>query len=480
MDLFSFNYLEPAGDKSAGNSPPKAEREPRIRTVGQLLKETREALEQGFSRVWVQGEISNFKAHPSGHQYFTLKDAVGQLSCVVWRSAVGGLAVKLRDGMEVQVCGDVTVYEARGQLQMTVRKVQQSGEGVLQAKFEALKRKLAEEGLFDSARKQPLPAFPETVAIITAASGAALRDMLQVLQRRSPWVRVLIYSVAVQGAGSAAQIAAAIRFLSEPRPGLPTIEVLVVARGGGSLEDLWSFNEEVVARALADCPLPTISAVGHEIDFTIADFVADLRAPTPSAAAELLAPDRMELTATLSRWGQTLQHRVRQVMQHQARVLELLGAAQLQRLVERALGNRQQAVDGLHQQLQQQVSQRMMHTTTRLQSLRFRLEHHAPSAELQRRRTQLLGLAEKLENRCQQHFARHHERLAHLHQLLESLSPRSTMARGYSMSTDAQGRVLHSAAQLQSGEELLTHLADGLVRSRVTASERKKSAAILR
>ena len=474
MDLFSFNFLDPEEQKPTpkrrANPGPEEER---IRTVGQLLKETRETLEHGFSRVWVKGEISNFKAHPSGHQYFTLKDAAGQLSCVVWRSAVGGLAVKMRDGMEVQVCGDVTVYEARGQLQMTVRKVQQSGEGMLQAKFEALKRKLADEGLFDSSLKKPLPAYPENIAIITAASGAALRDMLQVLQRRAPWIHVFVYSVAVQGAGSAAQIAQAIRYLSEPHKGLPALDVLVVARGGGSLEDLWSFNDEEVARALASCPLPTISAVGHEVDFTIADFVADLRAPTPSAAAELLAPDRAELAVTLGRWRQTLQHRVRQFVLHHTRVLELLGAAQLQKLVERALGDRQQAIDDMQQQIQQQLTHRLQSSRADLQALRFQLEQHSPTAELQSRRAQLANLAEKFEMRRLQRISKLRERLVHLHQLIESLSPHATMARGYSLTTGVDGRVLRSVRQLKQGDELITKFADGTIHSRVTSGSGK-------
>ena len=469
MDLFSFNFLDPEEEKPAPKRRAKAlPEEERIRTVGQLLKETRETLEHGFSKVWVKGEISNFKAHPSGHQYFTLKDGAGQLSCVVWRSAVGGLAVKMRDGMEVQVCGDVTVYEARGQLQMTVRRVQQSGEGMLQAKFEALKRKLAEEGLFDSSLKKSLPAYPENIAIITASSGAALRDMLQVLQRRAPWIHVFIYPVAVQGSGSAVQIAQAIRYLSEPHTGLPPLDVLVVARGGGSLEDLWSFNEEDVARALAACPLPTISAVGHEVDFTIADFVADLRAPTPSAAAELLAPDRAELAVTLSRWRQALQHRMRQIVLHHTRVLELLGAAQLQKLVERALGDRQQAMDEMRQKLQQQVTQHLHFTLVDLQSLRFRLAQHSPAAELQRRRTQLANLGEKFEASRRQRFSKLRERLVHLHQLIESLSPQATMARGYSLTTSSDGHVLKSVRQLKQGDELITKFSDGTVHSRIT------------
>jgi exodeoxyribonuclease VII large subunit len=332
-------------------------------------------------------------------------------------------------------------------------------------RFEELKRKLAQEGLFDADQKKRLPSFPQTVAIVTASSGAALRDMLHVLARRAPWVRVLVYSVPVQGAGAHLQIAKAIRWLNEPQAGLPKLDVLVVARGGGSLEDLWSFNEEAVARALADSKLPTISAVGHEIDFTIADFVADLRAPTPSAAAELLAPDRAELSMTLSRWGQSLQYRVRQIIQHHGRVLALMESGNLRRVVERTLANKQQALDEMDATLQQSVVQRFQRQQTRLQELRFRLEQHSPIAELQRRRATLALLREKLQSRTIHRVTKLKSSIDHLRQLLQSLSPDATMARGYTLTMDPQGRPLRTAKQLKPGDEIRTRLSDGEVRS---------------
>lgn len=466
MDLFSFNFLEPEAVPAPTKKAPQHEE--RVLTVGQLLRETRETLEQKFTRIWVKGEISNFKAHPSGHQYFTLKDAQAQISCVIWRSQVSSQKLKLRDGMEVQACGDVTVYEARGQLQMTVRKVQQSGLGALQLRFEELKQRLAGEGLFDPARKVKLPEFPETIAIVTAASGAALRDMLHVMERRAPWIRVLVYSVPVQGADAHHHIAKAIRFLSQKQPGLPDIDVLVVARGGGSLEDLWSFNEESVARALADCPLPTVSAVGHEVDFTIADFVADLRAPTPSAAAELIAPDRAEIAVTLSRWNQSFHFRTRQVLQHHNRVLALMGAGQLDRIMEHTLANSQQAIDEMDATIHAHVRQRLQTLQSQLQTLRFQIGQHSPAAELSRLRAALTFLAEKLHTHVTHRLTSTKQHLSHLQHVLLSLSPDATMARGYSLTTDAKGRPVTSIKSLHPGQEIVTRLTDGTIRSKVT------------
>jgi exodeoxyribonuclease VII large subunit len=472
MDLFSFNYLEPESTPAPERKPKAkpAAAEEQLFTVTQLLRETRETLERGFSRIWVKGEISNFKPHPSGHQYFTLKDAGAQVSCVLWRSQAQTLSLKMRDGMEVQVCGDVTVYEARGQLQMTVRKVQQSGLGALQQRFEELKRQLAAEGLFASERKKSLPSFPETIAIITAASGAALRDMLHVLERRAPWVRVLVYSVAVQGQGAHGQIAEAIRWLSQPQPGLPAIDLLVVARGGGSLEDLWSFNEESVARALADCPLPTISAVGHEIDFTIADFVADLRAPTPSAAAEVLAPDRQELLERLRRWEVSVQARVRQALQQRSRMLGLMGHAALDRVVERAMANRQQSLDEARQLLEYAVQRQWQQRQTKLHQLEIALGRHTPALELQRRRSRLALLQERLQASVTHRFARIREQLEHQRRLLASLSPDATIARGYSLTTNATGKPLQSKQELKPGDTIRTKFKDGTVTSVVSTA----------
>src|SRR3954454_24009035 len=257
----------------------------KVLTVAELTRAIRGTLETRFGAVWVQGEISNYKQHPSGHQYFTLKDSRAQIACVIFRNAPLSIQQPLVDGAQVQIYGNISVFEARGQYQLSVEIVQPRGLGLLQAKFEALKRKLEAEGLFDPARKRALPKFPKRIGIITSPSGAAIRDILNILSRRAPWLSILISPVRVQGSGAAQEIAVAIRELATPNENFAPVDIIIVTRGGGSIEDLWEFNEEIVARAIAVAEVPIVSAVGHEIDFTIADFVADLRAPTPSAAA---------------------------------------------------------------------------------------------------------------------------------------------------------------------------------------------------
>src|SRR5438093_3464666 len=291
----------------------------KVFTVSELTRSIRGTLETRFAAVWVQGEMSNYKLHPSGHQYFTLKDQRAQISCVIWRDTMQPPRQPLADGAQVQVFGTVTVFEARGQYQLNVQILQPRGLGLLQAKFESLKRKLEAEGLFAPERKRPLPKFPRRIGIVTSPSGAAIRDMLNVLSRRAPWLQILINPVRVQGAGAAQEIAVAIRELAMPTKNWSSVDVIVVARGGGSIEDLWEFNEEIVARAIFDSAVPIVSAVGHEIDFTICDFVADLRAPTPSAAAELIVPDITDLRRHMDNCaraiGRELFNRVRDVQQ---------------------------------------------------------------------------------------------------------------------------------------------------------------------
>src|ERR1043166_4505188 len=278
----------------------------KVFTVSELTRGIRGTLETKFGAVWVQGEISNYKLHPSGHQYFTLKDQRAQISCVIWRDTIAPPRQALVDGAQVQVYGTVTVFEARGQYQLNVQILQPRGLGLLQAKFEALKRKLEAEGLFAPERKRPLPKFPGRVGIVTSPSGAAIRDMLNVLRRRAPWLQILINPVRVQGTGAAQEIAVAIREFALPNEVYPPLDLIVVTRGGGSIEDLWEFNEEIVARAIFHSAVPIVSAVGHEIDFTICDFGADLRAPTPSAAAELIIPDVRDLQRQIDRYSRTL------------------------------------------------------------------------------------------------------------------------------------------------------------------------------
>ena len=267
----------------------------KVFTVSELTRNIRGTLETKFGAVWVQGEISNYKLYPSGHQYFTLKDQRAQISCVIWRDTMPAPRQPLVDGAQVQVYGNVTVFEARGQYQLNVQIIQPRGVGLLQAKFEALKRKLEAEGLFAPDRKRELPKLPRRIGIVTSPSGAAIRDLLNVLRRRAPWLQILINPVRVQGTGAAQEIAVAIRELATANENWQQLDLIVVTRGGGSIEDLWEFNEEIVARAIFNSAVPIVSAVGHEIDFTICDFVADLRAPTPSAAGELIVPDIIDL-----------------------------------------------------------------------------------------------------------------------------------------------------------------------------------------
>src|SRR5438552_1670865 len=278
----------------------------KVFSVSELTRNIRNTLEAKFSAVWVQGEISNYKLHPSGHQYFTLKDQRAQISYVSWRDTIAPPRQPLVDGTQVQVYGTVSVYETRGQYQLNVQILQPRGVGVLQAKFETLKRKLEAEGLFGPERKRPLPKLPRRIGIVTSPSGAAIRDMLNVLRRRAPWLQILINPVRVQGTGAAQEIAVAIRELAMPNENWQPLDLIVVARGGGSIEDLWEFNEEIVAREIFNSAVPIVSAVGHEIDFTICDFVADMRAPTPSAAAELIVPDVMDLQRQIDRYARTL------------------------------------------------------------------------------------------------------------------------------------------------------------------------------
>jgi len=278
----------------------------KIFSVSEISRQIKLLLEDSFPALWVEGEISNFRPHHSGHLYFTLKDSEAQISCVMWRSRAAGLALQPQDGQNVRVYGTIRLYEKAGRYQLDLIRMEEAGRGDLQLQFEMLKQKLAEEGLFDEGHKKNLPRFPQSAGIITSPTGAAIRDILSVAARRSPSTTLFIRGVKVQGTGAALEIAEAIIFFNRFHP----VDVLIVGRGGGSLEDLWAFNEEVVARAIYSSEIPVVSAVGHEIDFTIADFVADLRAPTPSAAVEMTLTDDRELQNWLTETGQVIQSKI--------------------------------------------------------------------------------------------------------------------------------------------------------------------------
>lgn len=419
--------------------------QPRVFSVSELTRVVRGVLEEGFGEVCVEGEISNYRKQASGHQYFTLKDAECQLSCVLFARGVWRKQVPLADGMQVRARGRLTVYEARGQYQLNVQSVETAGAGLLQAKFEALKRKLDAEGLFDPARKRALPRFPATVALVTSPSGAALRDMLNIFSRRAPWLRLIVVPVRVQGEGSAEEIASALVDLNEwETNGLPRVDVIIVGRGGGSAEDLWEFNEEIVARAVVASAIPVVSAVGHEIDFTICDFAADLRAPTPSAAAEIVAPDGAELARRLAHMATRVERETRNQLDATAQQLDLAG-------------------ENLSRAVRDRFGELRAWLTERAASLR----EHRPDQVLRLRRQEIDRCAEQLAKRFQVAFSLRQQRLARAAEHLRLLSPDATLKRGYSITTRADGTVLVSAASIEVGERLTTRLADGEIASRV-------------
>jgi len=388
----------------------------RVYTVSALTAEVKAVLEDGFSAIWVEGEVSNFKHHTSGHMYFTLKDANAQIRAVMFRGSNRLLKFQPKDGLAVLVFGTVTLYERRGEYQINVEFMEPKGVGALQLAFEQLKAKLEADGLFDPMRKRPLPRLPRKIGIITSPTGAVIRDMLTIIGRRFPGLAILIHPVQVQGETAAGEVAAALAALGRR----PDLDVLIVARGGGSLEDLWAFNEEVVARAIAASPIPVISAVGHETDVTIADFVADLRAPTPSAAAELVVAQRDEL---------------------RLRVDEL--AARALAATENVLAVRR----------------------ARVQMLGRHLSVLSPLAHLRRQAEFLRGLTRRLHAWWGLAWVQRRERLKVLAEKLGALSPLAILARGYSICWSLPSRhIVKAAADVQLGSEVAVRLHGGELR----------------
>jgi exodeoxyribonuclease VII large subunit len=407
-------------------------------TVGELTRQIRGILETRFGAVWVQGEVSNYKLHPSGHQYFTLKDARAQIACVIWRDTVAPPRQPLVDGTQVQVYGTVTVFEARGQYQLNVQILQPRGVGVLQAKFEALKRKLQAEGLFAPEGKRPLPKFPRRIGIVTSPSGAAIRDMLNVLLRRAPWLQILISPVRVQGTGAAQEIAVAIRELAAPNKAFAPLDLIVVTRGGGSIEDLWEFNEEIVARAIFHSTVPIISAVGHEIDFTICDFVADLRAPTPSAAAELIVPDIIDLHRRIDGCARGL-------------------ARQLLNRVRDA----QQRLDHAREILQRCFAHKIDSYKRGLLHIAAALQARSPARELMVRRNRFVDLHRRLVASPERLLENARHCFRRIEGILRVLGPEATLRRGYSITMNERGKIIRTIAAVRPKMKIRTRMNDG-------------------
>jgi len=410
----------------------------KVLTVTELTRSIRGALETKFRAVWVQGEISNYKLHPSGHQYFTLKDQRTQISCVIWRDTIAPPRQPLVDGSQVQVYGTVTVFEARGQYQLNVQILQPRGVGLLQAKFEALKRKLEAEGLFAAQRKRPLPKFPRRIGIVTSPTGAAIRDMVNVLRRRAPWLQILINPVRVQGTGAAQEIAVAIRELALPNEAFAPLDLIVVTRGGGSIEDLWEFNEEIVARAIFHSSVPIVSAVGHEIDFTISDFVADLRAPTPSAAAELIVPDTIDLQRRID-----------------------AGTRALSRQLLSRVREAQQRLDHARETLQRCLAHKLDSYKRGLLHITRALQARSPARELMVRQNRFTDLQRRLVA-CPARLletARH--RFQHIEGILRVLGPDATLRRGYSITMNERGKIIGTIGAVRPKMKIRTRVSDG-------------------
>ncbi|MFL6622429.1 MAG: exodeoxyribonuclease VII large subunit [Sulfurifustis sp.] len=428
-------------------------------TVSRLNREARLLLETSFPPLWVEGEISNLARPSSGHLYFCLKDATAQVRCALFRSQLRLARVAPRDGMLVLVRGRLTLYEGRGEYQLIVDHIEEAGEGLLRRAYEALKARLAQEGLFDAARKRPLPRLPRRIGLITSPTGAVLHDVVQTLKRRFPAIPVLLYPVPVQGKSAAPAIAEAIRAAAERRE----CDVLILARGGGSLEDLWAFNEEIVARALVACPIPVVSGVGHETDFTIADLAADVRAPTPTAAAELVSPDRGEWLHRFEQMEARLLRCMRHSLGTRAQRVDWLAA----RLVHpRArLENLKQRLDTLAHRLRHAQSRRLHRAHARLHDVVTRFERRSPVARLRACQLDCRHLYERLGHALTRRVAVARERAAHLARALHALSPLATLDRGYAIvRAEADGAILRDVTRVAPGDTVEARLARGRIK----------------
>jgi len=443
--------------------PPKR----RALSVTQLTERLRGVLEPEFPDVWVEGEVSNLSTPASGHWYFSLKDEGAQLRAVVWKTSARLLRFRPRDGLKVLARGAIRLYPPRGEYQLSVEWLEPLGKGSLQEAFEQLKQKLEREGLFDPARKRPLPLLPRRVGVVTSPSGAVIRDIVRVLQRRNARVDLLLYPARVQGPEAAAEIAQGIRALNQ----VAGLDVLIVARGGGSLEDLWPFNEEVVARALAGSRLPTISAVGHETDVTIADFVADLRAPTPSAAAERVAAEREELLARLLALRKHLDAALALRLERVRARVRALAAHRVFSAEQGRLRMLAQRLDDLERRAALAAAARARLGRESLRRLAERLAAGSPRRRLAERRARLLAARERLRLGSLARLEAARAGLGRLAGKLEGLSPLGVLARGYALAFDAQGRLLFDADQLAPGDELRLRLHHGALAARVTAKE---------
>lgn len=443
-------------------STPYPDTRPRALTVSELNHQARHLLESSFMQVWVEGELSGFSRPSSGHWYFSLKDQKCQIRCAMFRGANQRIRTLPREGDQIRIRGKVTLYENRGDFQIIVEHLEPAGLGALQQAFEALKARLQGEGLFDPARKKPIPATPRHIGVITSPTGAAIHDILTVLKRRCPAIPITLYPTAVQGQAATADIVQAID--RAQRHGLA--DVLIIGRGGGSLEDLWCFNEEAVARAIAACPIPTVSAVGHEVDVTIADFVADLRAPTPSAAAEKISPDQQDWLRRLAEQQGRLGQSARRLLQRLHNQLGHLSARL--RDPRRELLEKAQRMDELELRLNKAIRDRLDQQKQKTDYLIQRMSAQSPRRTLKTVKEQTQRLEERLTLAPRHQLRQKDERLQHIAQTLHVVSPLATLGRGYAIVKDDNDRIVRKAGDLETGSQITARLGHGSVSARVT------------
>ncbi|MGB6977101.1 MAG: exodeoxyribonuclease VII large subunit [Gammaproteobacteria bacterium] len=425
-----------------------------IYTVSKLNQQIRELLEQHFADLWIEGEISNFKRAPSGHWYFSLKDSHAQVRCALFRAQNNGLGFIPRDGMQVLIYARVSLYAERGDYQLIVEHLEEAGDGLLRRAFEVLKTRLAEEGLFDATHKKPLPKFPRCIGVITSAGGAAIHDILTVLQRRAAHIPIIIYPTLVQGTEAKAQIVHALTLANQRQE----CDVLILARGGGSLEDLWPFNEEIVARAIFNSEITIVTGIGHEIDFTIADFVADQRAPTPSAAAELVSPNHAQWQQQIVSWQKRLTQGIQNEWRHHCTLLE-----NLQKRLRHPVHYWQeqtQRLDYYQRNLVRAQLHLLQQKNLELQHLNTALKRYTPNQRLQ----ELYGLQNSLQRRLQnsmQHLLQQKSAsLQHFSHALDAISPLNTLKRGYAIISHQQ-HIISDVQQLKIGEKVTARLSKG-------------------
>ncbi|NOQ93645.1 MAG: exodeoxyribonuclease VII large subunit [Methylophaga sp.] len=493
-----------------GSKPTLASRPVKeVYAVSRLVREARGVLEGSFPLIWVEGEISNLAMPASGHIYFTLKDEAAQVRCAMFRNRNRNVRFTPKNGMQILLRVRVTLYEGRGEFQLVVEHMEEAGSGALQRAYEALKHRLGEEGLFDQAHKKELPTLPQSIGVVSSPDGAAVHDILTVLNRRFPAAKVILYPVAVQGGDSAKQIANMITLANSRQE----CDVLIVGRGGGSLEDLWSFNDELVARALFASEIPVISAVGHEVDFTIADFVADVRAPTPSAAAELAVPDAAQWLAKIHNHSRRLtlliEHRLHDEKQHlknlQQRLPQPLTAInqQMQRLDRLAqqlnrnwrqiINNKRQQVDywlvrlkhpqakieanhyklaHLNERLQQVIKQNLDQLSSQNKALFQRLQFQSPLPKIMQQQTSVEQARKQLDKAMQKVISQHKSDLSQKMRTLSAVSPLNTLERGYSIATDSlSGDVIRNSDDVELGQKVDIQLQHGELHCQITAKK---------